>query len=142
MMWSKTQLLKVRRNIHLASASLPDDAVAETPEILAPWEIGTTYYLNDRFQHEGKAYKCEQPQIVASADYPPGSPGTESLYSEIAKPGDGTHDNPIKYNNNMELIEGLYYTQNSVLYLCIRSSGIPVYNNLSDLVGLYVEVSE
>lgn len=141
-MWSRQQILKCKRNIHLAATSLPDDAVAETPEILVSWEVGTTYFLNDRFQYEGKAYKCEQPQIVASSDYPPGVAGTESLYSEIAKPGDGTHDNPIKYNNNMGLSEGLYYTQVSVLYLCIRSSGIPVYNNLSDLVGLYVEVSE
>ena len=41
----------------------------------------------------------------------------------------------------MELVEGLYYSQNGVTYLCIRSTGVPVYNNLADLVHLYVEVA-
>ena len=41
----------------------------------------------------------------------------------------------------MELTEGLYYSQNGIVYLCIRSSGQPVYHALSDLVGLYVEVA-
>lgn len=49
-------------------------------------------------------------------------------------------DNPIPYNNNMELFEGKYYIQNGVTYICIRSTGTAVYNNLADLVGLYVEV--
>ena len=39
----------------------------------------------------------------------------------------------------MELTAGLYYTQGGVTYLCNRSTGQPVYNALSELVGLYVE---
>lgn len=34
---------------------------------------------------------------------------------------------------------GLYYTQDGVTYLCTRDTGIAVYNDLSDLVGIYVE---
>ena len=41
----------------------------------------------------------------------------------------------------MELEETKYYTQNEVLYYCFRSTGQPVFNDLADLVGIYVEVS-
>lgn len=40
----------------------------------------------------------------------------------------------------MELKNNLYYSQYDIIYLCIRDSGIPVYHDLKDLVGLYVEV--
>ena len=40
----------------------------------------------------------------------------------------------------MELSEGLYYSQNGILYRCTQSTGQPVYNALAELVGLYVEV--
>ena len=78
---------------------------------------------------------------TSSEIYPPGSPGTEALYAEVEEPGQGdTPDNPIPYNNNMELIEGKYYEQFSVVYICTRSTGVPVYNNLADLVGIYVDI--
>ena len=38
------------------------------------------------------------------------------------------------------LFEGKYYSQFDVVYICTRSTGVAVYNNLADLVGLYVEV--
>lgn len=53
---------------------------------------------------------------------------------------DGSFENPIKYNNSMELKNGKYYTQNGVIYLCNRSTGIPVYQDLEDLVDIYVQV--
>ena len=42
----------------------------------------------------------------------------------------------------MELENGKYYSQDGVTYLCTRDTGIPVYNPLKDLVGIYVEVAE
>ena len=53
----------------------------------------------------------------------------------------GTIDNPIEYNNNMILENGKYYTQDGIKYYCNRDTEIPVYNNLSALVGLYVVVA-
>jgi hypothetical protein len=46
----------------------------------------------------------------------------------------------IPFEKNMEIYEGSYYTQNGVLYLCIRSSGQPLYHDLALLAGSYVEV--
>jgi hypothetical protein len=40
----------------------------------------------------------------------------------------------------MEIYNGLYYTQNGVLYLCFRDSGQPLYHDLALLVDVYVEV--
>ena len=40
----------------------------------------------------------------------------------------------------MALENGKYYTQNDVMYLCTRDTANAVYNNLADLVGVYVEV--
>ncbi len=37
--------------------------------------------------------------------------------------------------------EGKYYSQDGVTYKCTRSTGQAVYANLSDLIGIYVEVA-
>ena len=63
-----------------------------------------------------------------------------ALWEQINETYSGTADDPIPYSGNMTLVNGLYYTQDGTVYLCIRDTGPPVYNALSDLVGLYVEV--
>lgn len=42
----------------------------------------------------------------------------------------------VDYN---AMVEGLYYVQDGVVYLCNRDTGNPVPHVLRDLVGLYVE---
>lgn len=93
-----------------------------------------------RFQYANKLWRTEQPEYTFDGVYAPG-PGTESLFSEVAKQGEGTRDNPIYYNNNMELYESKYYEQSGTVYYCFRSTGTPVYNNLADLVSIYVELA-
>ena len=90
----------------------------------------TRLYYDDRLW---KALQTHNPQDDWHPDVVP------ALFTEITLE-DGSIDHPIKYNNNMELVEGLYYTQNNDKYLCFRSTGIPVYNPLSELVGIYVNV--
>ena len=137
--WSKAKLLKMRRNSHLASVSLSDEVAVETPEIFEGWVVSKYYEAGERFQFEGELYKVLQNHTSQENWLPNNTP---SLYTKIHKPGDGSHDNPIVYDGNMELFEGLYYTQADVLYYCFRSSEIPVYNPLSELVGLYVEITD
>ena len=62
------------------------------------------------------------------------------MWEYINEAHDGSKYDPIPYDGNMELSEGLYYSQNGILYRCTRSTGQPVYNALAELVGLYVEV--
>lgn len=100
---------------------------------------GTKFRVDD--SENADLYKTIQPELTIQAHYPPGV-GTESLYTRIDETHDGTKYDPIPYDGNMALTEGLYYTQGGVTYLCNRDTGNPVYNALSELVGLYVEVAE
>jgi hypothetical protein len=92
-----------------------------------------------RFQYDNKLYRTEQPKYTFVAHYVPGV-GTESLFSRVDESHKGTIEDPIPYEKNMEIYNGLYYSQNGVLYLCIRDSGQPLYHDLNVLVGSYVEV--
>lgn len=59
-MWSKTQLLKMRRNIHLAATSLPDETAVETPELFEAWVVDHDYAVDDRIQYDNDLYKVIQ----------------------------------------------------------------------------------
>lgn len=115
------------------------DALA-VKDIYPAWDslIGQTVNVDFKLTYDGKLYKVIQAHTVQS-DWIPGV-GTESLYAVIDEGHTGAEDDPIPYDGNMELTEGLHYSQDGIVYLCTRSTGQPVYHALSDLVGLYVEV--
>ena len=100
--------------------------------------IGQTVRQGFKFTHGGKLWRTEQPEMTIQEHYAPGM-GTESLYSEICESHAGTLEDPIPYNGNMALESGKYYSQDGKVYRCTRDTGNPVYNALSELVGLYVE---
>ena len=126
----------LRPLIEKASASLSDTDALEAVELFEAYKADKAYKVGDRFRFGIKLYKVNQDHI-SQADWLPDQ--TPSLYTEVAKPGDGTLDNPIPYSGNMALEKGKYYTQNGVVYICTRDTINPVYNALADLVGLYVE---
>lgn len=131
---------RLREKIEQASGSLPDADALEAVELFPAYAVGVAYEADFRFRYGSKLYKVMQAH-TSQADWPPDA--TPALYAEVAKPGQGDNpDNPIQYNNNMALDEGKYYTQGGVVYVCFRSTGIPVYNNLQDLVNIYVRVWE
>lgn len=138
--------LQLRPVMEQAAQSLKDDVALTAVELFPQWDklvkAGTTKQKGFRFQYDGKLYRTEQPEYIFVEQYVPGAAGTESLFSRVDETHAGTIDDPIPYETNMEIYEGLYYTQNGVLYLCIRSSGQPLYHDLSALVGNYVEVVE
>ena len=101
------------------------------------WQIDVEYAANIKVQRIGRLWKCRQAH-TSQADWMPEA--TASLWEEICEAHTGAVDDPIPYNNNMELVKDLHYTQAGVLYRCTRSTGQPVYHDLSALVGQYVEV--
>lgn len=130
----------LRAKIEQASGSLPDEDALDAVELFPVWAVGVEYKPDFRFRYGEKLYRVRQAH-TSQADWPPDA--TPALYAEVAKPGQGdSPGNPVHYDNNMELVEGKYYEQNGVIYVCIRSTGIPVYNDLKDLVNLYVHVWE
>ena len=100
--------------------------------------IGQTVKQGFKFTYGDKLWRTEQPEMTIQQHYPPGM-GTESLYSEVCESHAGTLEDPIPYNGNMALESGKYYSQDSKIYRGIRDTVNPVYNALSELVGLYVE---
>ena len=136
--------LQLRPVIEQASQSLNDAVALTAVELFPKWkelvERAEKVSKGFRFQHEGRLYRTEQPEYVFVNTYVPGAVGTESLFSKVDEAHAGTIDDPIPYEKNMEIYEGLYYTQDGVTYLCIRSSGQPLQHDLSVLVGNYVEV--
>lgn len=136
--------LQLRPVIEQASQSLEDAVALTAVELFPKWkelvEEGRAVEKGFRFQHEGKLYRTEQPEYTFVDTYVPGAVGTESLFSKVDNTHAGTYEDPIPYEKNMEIYQGNYYSQYDVLYLCIRSSGQPLYHDLSALVGNYVEV--
>lgn len=136
--------LQLRPVMEQAAQSLEDEVALTAVELFPFWKelvaAGKTVNKGFRFQHEGKLYRTEQPVYIFVGTYVPGSAGTESLFSLVDEAHAGTYEDPIPYERNMEIFEGLYYSQFDVIYLCIRSSGQPLYHDLSALVGDYVEV--
>ena len=98
---------------------------------------GTKFRVDD--SEDADLYKTIQPELTIQAHYPPGV-GTESLYTRIDETHDGTKYDPIPYDGNMALESGKHYTQSGMTYLCSRDTVNPVYNALSELVGIYMEV--
>ena len=94
-----------------------------------------------KFTYNGFLYKTVQANLTIQEHYPPGV-GTESLYTKIDETHLGNKYDPIPYDGNMVLENGKYYTQNDVTYLCTRDTLNAVYNDLAELVGVYVEISE
>ena len=135
---------RIKPYLMKGAQTLPDADALEVKGIYHTWEslVGwsTTVTQGYKFTHGDKLYKTIQPEYTFTAQYEPGSTGTESLFEVIDETHAGTMDDPIHYDGNMELVEGLYYVQDGVVYLCIRRTGQPVHHDLADLVGLYVEV--
>ena len=138
--------LQLRPVMEQAAQSLEDEVALTAVELFPQWvqlvADGSQVEKGFRFQYGGNLWRTEQPVYIFDGLNVPGATGTESLFSMVDNVHAGTIDDPIPYSRNMEIYEGLYYTQNDVLYLCIRDSGQPLYHDLSALVGSYVEVVE
>lgn len=128
---------QLRAYIEKASASLDDTDALNAIELYPVWADDVSYVAGDRVRYDGVLYKCLQAH-TSQPDWTPDA--APSLWAQICETHAGTADDPIPYEGNMELTEGLYYTQDGVMYRCTRSTGQSVYHVLAELVGMYVEV--
>lgn len=139
---------KVNQMIGLFATSinkmeLTDEQSLQFKDLYPEWATFINKKLEVGFKvlYEDKLYKVKQTIEKVLENQPP-SVETAALYEEINETNAGTLEDPIPYNNNMELFEGKYYSQNGVIYKCTRNTEQAVYQDLSALVGLYVEVAE
>ena len=136
---------KVNQILNLISSTmnLTDEQVLSVKNLYPEWST----FINGRLEkdykvlYQDKLYKVRQTIENVLENQPP-SIDTAALYEEINESNKGTLEDPIPYNNNMELFEGKYYSQSGVVYKCTRNTEQAVYHDLSALVGLYVEKVE
>ena len=129
---------KLRSLIVKSSASLSDTDALEAVELFDEWEPDTEYERGDRRRHGGTLYKCRQAHTSQSI-YPPNI--TPALWEVVAPEGKGdSPDNPIEYDQSMAIEKDKFYRENDVIYICTRSSGVPLYTALANVIGNYVEV--
>lgn len=134
-------------NSLVAMRNAATDETALAVKIIYPsWErLAAEGYTAEtagyRFIYGDNLYKTIPENHTFAEQWIPGE-GTESLYERIDETHAGTLADPIPYDGNMALENGKYYSQNDVIYLGTRDTGVAVYNALADLVGLYVTAVE
>ncbi len=114
---------------------LTDAEALKVKNLQKVWKPGETVAIGDRRFYEDKLYKCRQAHTT-QADWTPDV--YQAGWEVIDEVHAGTTDDPIPYGVGMTVEKDKYYTEDGVLYLCIRDSGQPLYNSLSDLIGNYV----
>lgn len=130
---------KIKNLLRDKVAEQTDEEALENIELFPTWQsrIGVQVQQGERLYYDDKLYKVLQTHTPQD-DWRPDT--TASLYVQvIAETDAGTIDNPIPYEMNMELVNGKYYTEDGVKYLCIRELAQSVWH-LADLVGNFVEV--
>ena len=135
----RSEAIKLRALIEQSVQSLPDKQALQGIRLHPEWQPDAAYPAGHKVQRNGKLCRCLQAHTSQDGWEPENAP---SLWEYINEVYAGDLYDPIPYEGNMELTEGLYYRQSGVTYLCTRSTGQPVYNALCELVGLYVKVAE
>ena len=115
-----------------------DEEALDNIELFPTWQskIGTQVNQGDRLYYDDKLFKVLQTHTPQD-EWRPDT--TASLYVQVVADDAGTIDNPIAFELNMELVEGKYYTEDGVKYLCVRALAQCVWH-LADLIGNYVEI--
>lgn len=137
--YTEDVVAKIKNLLREKVAEQTDEEALENIELFPTWQsrIGVQVEQGERLYYDDKLYKVQQTHTPQENWRPD---AVASLYVQIVIESDeGTIDNPIAYEVNMELVEGKYYTEEGVKYLCIRALAQSVWH-LADLVGNYVEV--
>ena len=133
---TRAKAKQLRQLIEQLAVTLDDETALTGVELFPIWTIDRAYAVGDKVQRNGKLWRCIQAHTSQIGWEPENA---ASLWTEICESHSGTLEDPIPYNGNMALESGKYYSQDSKIYRCTRDTVNPVYNALSELVGLYVE---
>ena len=116
--------------------NVDDNTALRMTTFYPEWAANAEYTTGYKVQRSGRLWRCLQTH-TSQAGWEPEN--AASLWTEICETHSGTLEDPIPYNGNMALESGKYYMQDGKIYRCTRDTVNPVYNALSELVGLYVE---
>ena len=116
--------------------TVDDNTALRMSEFYPEWAAGVDYATGYKVQHGGRLWRCVQAHTSQTGWEPENA---TALWTEICETHAGTLTDPIPYSGNMALESGKYYSQSGAVYLCTRDTVNPVYSDLADLVGMYVE---
>ena len=133
---SEVTALLIRQQIN--TLDVDDNTALRMTEFYPEWASVVAYTTGYKVQRSGKLWRCLQAHTSQTGWEPENVP---ALWTEICESHDGTQYDPIPYDGNMALTAGLYYIQDYTIYLCTRDTINPVYQPLSELVGIYVETT-
>ena len=137
--YTEDVVAKIKNLLRDKVAEQTDAEALENIELFPTWQskIGIQVNQGDRLYFDDKLFKVLQTHTPQD-EWRPDT--TASIYVQVIAESDaGTIDNPIAFEVNMELVEGKYYTEAGVKYLCVRALAQSVWH-LAELVGNYVEV--
>lgn len=134
-----SEVRRIRAMIEASIDNYSDNEAAHDSnrKLHSKWKPHADYTVGKRVQYDDRLYRCRQGHTSQEGWEPNNAPSLWEVINEIY---DGTKRDPIPYDGNMSLEKGKYYAQSGKTYLCIRSTGIPVYHSLAELEKLsYVE---
>ena len=134
---TETEVSRMLITAQINTLPVDDNTALRMREFYPEWMPDTAYAAGYKVQHGGKLWRS----VISHASQPGWEPSidTASMWEQINETHSGTPDDPIPYEGNMTLTEGLHYTQNYIIYRCTRDTVNPVYQPLKELVGIYVE---
>lgn len=135
---NRAEALKYRAAIEQAAQSLDDNTALTVKSLYPAWTENTAYTAGHKVQRNGKLWRVVQAHTSQVGWEPENVP---AMWESINETHSGAADDPIPYEGNMALTNGLYYVQDYVIYRCTRDTGAPVYHALADLTGVYVELA-
>lgn len=116
--------------------SVDDNTALRMVDFYPGWVAGTEYSPGYKVQRNGKLWRAIQANAAQAGWEPENAP---ALWEQVCESHTGATDDPIPYDGNMALESGKYYIQDGEIYRCTRDTGNPVYGDLYELVGLYVD---
>ena len=118
------------------TAQVDDNTALRMRSYYPQWQSGMDYPVGYKVQYGDRLWRCRQAHSAIAGWEPP---NVASLWEQVCESHTGAENDPIPYEGNMALIQGLFYVQDGVWYRCIRDTGVPVHHRLEELVGIYVE---
>lgn len=134
---TESEVSRMLISAQINSLSVDDNTALRMLSFYPEWSPDTAYSAGFKVQRNGKLWRAVQVHTSQVGWEPENAP---SLWEQINETHAGTQEDPIPYEGNTALENGKYYMQDYVIYLCNRDTINPVYNTLSELVGLYVEI--
>lgn len=101
--------------------------------------IGKNLVTGQICKYEDKLWRVRQDIATVLENQAP-SIDTAALYEVVDKEHEGTFEDPIPYIAPMQIYKDKYYSEENVIYQCIRNSDTALAHSLKDLIDQYVVI--